>query len=278
MNTISPVRMQFAPQVKPATAQAVKNTEVKFGSHHNSNTISVTGTGFVSKDPDVSTMSLSVQEIGANRDAVKQAVATKANAIMNAINALNVDFKLKSGGVSVQEHYVYNRKTNENEQKGFRASFSLQVTEKSSKIEDLKQHASQVNEIAVQNGGNFGGAHGSLSPRRSSSAEREALAGAYSDAFKKASKLSKAAGFALDAKPVSVVENGAQAPVSNGRAMRAMALGAAPEAAMADSAGEASENLFQFAPITVYSPTISVHYQLADAPAPEGKKPLDIQG
>ncbi|MBY0405496.1 MAG: SIMPL domain-containing protein [Cyanobacteria bacterium] len=242
----------------------------KFGG----NTITVMGNGFVTKNPDVVSMSLTVQEQGATRDAVKTAVATKANAIMDAIKALNVDFDIKSGGVRVQPNYVYDRKTNEQVEKGFNGTYSLQLVEKSSDLEGLKSHAAKVNEIATANGANFQGANGSLSNRRASAASREALASAYNDAFKKATKIAKAAGFEIEAKPETIIENGServQQSKSNG--MRAFAAAASLESADA-SGGSVGDELFNFLPITVSAPTITVNYKIAEAAA----KKMDIQG
>jgi uncharacterized protein YggE len=258
----------LVPTKTAGPAPTIAQAQPKFGA----NTVTMTGNGFVFKNPDVATISVGVQEKGADRAAVLQAVTAKAEAITAAVKEISPDFKLQSSGVRVTPNNYYNQETGKQEQDGFVGNFTLSIKEKSADLDALKAHAAKVNEVTINNGGNFYGAAGSLSERRSAAGAREALSMAYKDAFQKANKVAKTAGFALDPKPVEVVENGIEqsygAPKGRARAAGyAMLAAAAPEGAMD---GGVSEDLIQFAPIRIDAPTITVHFQLGEAPKAEG--------
>lgn len=276
MQSISMNRTFVAAQpFQPQKTVARPLADVRFEGQDD-RTVSVTGVGTVRKDPDVMTVRVSVTENNKNRASALKMVNDKGEAIVKAIQEISgAKFNLKSGGAVVTPNYQWE----ENKQvlKGYNGTFNLTIEERSAKADNFPKHAAAINEIAVNGGGNFLGVQYSLSERRASAASREALSQAYQDAHKKADRIAKSAGFTLDAQPLNVVENGSVA--RDNFAPKAFA---ASRSMMMESAGGAdvSEDLHQYAPITVSSPTISVLYRFSPADAQEqtGSKPLDVQG
>lgn len=181
-------------------------------------TISVTGNGLVSTEPDLATVQMSIVSRAKELDAAQAGAAKVTAKVLSLTDKLDIDRnKVDTTGATVRPDYRWNREKEEQELRGYIAERQMGV-----KVEDLEKLGHLV-EGAVAAGVNQVAAP-QLDSSRRKSMHREALALAAKDAKANAEVLAETLGARLG-DPISVSDMSAppQPPVPRGR-MATMAM------------------------------------------------------
>jgi uncharacterized protein YggE len=181
-------------------------------------TISVTGNGMVSTEPDLATVQMSIVSRARELDAAQAGAAKVTASILSLTDKLDIDRnKVDTTGATVRPDYRWNREKEEQELKGYIAERQMGV-----KVDDLEKLGRLV-EGAVAAGVNQVSAP-QLDSSKRDSMHREALALAAKDARANAKVLAETLGAKLG-DPISVSDRSAppQPPVPRAR-MATMAM------------------------------------------------------
>lgn len=224
--------------------------------------VSVQGNGFVEKYPDTMSVQLTFNEMGQSQKDVWDKMNAKAVSTMDALKALPFASTLKfTTNMGVQENWVWNQKTQQNEKKGYNGHYYISITDKLGKSDDANDrvfadHASAISAIAEKNKTNFGGVSFSLSNQ--SQAVLEALKVAAQDAVSKAQAVADAFGFKINAQrpfSVEVGDVGGMHPMPMMKASRSMAM-----ESVADAGGGMGAEAFQYEAQQIYAPPLTVRF------------------
>lgn len=181
-------------------------------------TISVTGNGLVSTEPDRATVQMSIVSRAKELDAAQAGAAKVTASVLSLTDKLDIDRnKVDTTGATVRPDYRWNREKEEQELRGYIAERQMGV-----KVDDLEKLGRLV-EGAVAAGVNQVSAP-QLDSSRRESMHREALALAAQDARANAKVLAETLGAKLG-DPISVSDRSAppQPPVPQPR-MASMAM------------------------------------------------------
>lgn len=181
-------------------------------------TISVTGNGLVSTEPDRATVQMSIVSRAKELDAAQAGAAKVTASVLSLTDKLDIDRnKVDTTGATVRPDYRWNREKEEQELRGYIAERQMGV-----KVDDLEKLGRLV-EGAVAAGVNQVSAP-QLDSSRRESMHREALALAAKDARANAKVLAETLGAKLG-DPISVSDRSAppQPPVPQAR-MASMAM------------------------------------------------------
>ena len=181
-------------------------------------TISVTGNGLVSTEPDRATVQMSIVRRAKELDAAQAGAAKVTASVLSLTDKLDIDRnKVDTTGATVRPDYRWNREKEEQELRGYIAERQMGV-----KVDDLEKLGRLV-EGAVAAGVNQVSAP-QLDSSRRASMHREALALAAKDARANARVLAETLGAKLG-DPISVSDRSAppQPPVPQPR-MASMAM------------------------------------------------------
>lgn len=181
-------------------------------------TISVTGNGLVSAEPDLATVQMSIVSRARELDAAQAGAAKVTANVLSLIDKLDIDrSKIDTTGATVRPDYRWNREKEEQELRGYIAERRMGV-----KVDDLEVLGRLV-EGAVAAGVNQVSAP-QLDSSKRDSMHREALALAAKDARANAKVLAETLGAKLG-DPISVSDRSAppQPPVPLAR-MATMAM------------------------------------------------------
>jgi len=181
-------------------------------------TVSVTGNGLVSTEPDLATVRMSIVSRAKDLDTAQAGAAKVTAKILSLIDKLDVERnKVDTTGATVRPDYRWNRDKEEQELRGYIAERQMAV-----KVDDLDKLGRLV-EGAVAAGVNQVSAP-QLDSSRRKSMHREALAMAAKDAHANARVLAETLGAKLG-EPISINDRSAppQPPVPQAR-MATMAM------------------------------------------------------
>ncbi len=181
-------------------------------------TVSVTGTGRVSAVPDRATVQMSIVSRGKELDAVQAEAAKVTAAILSLTDKLEIKRgEVDTTGATVRPDYRWNRKTEQQELRGYIAERQMDV-----KVDDLDKLGRLI-EGAVAAGVNQVSSP-QLDSSRREAVHREALAMAARDARANAEVLAETLGAKLG-DPISISDRSAppQPPVPQRHMAKAMA-------------------------------------------------------
>jgi hypothetical protein len=184
--------------VRPGPAVSAPTTDGEPALH----SITVTGTGSVTRVPDVARVSVGVSVTKTTVKAARDAAGTSMQAVIEAIKALGIDEKdIKTVGIDLSPQYSNNSTPKIT---GYRMSEQLQVT-----VRDLDKAGDVVDTATAKGATEVNGLWFEVG--EPASAMDEARAAAIAQARTSAQKMAAAAGVSLGA-VVSVSESMASVP------------------------------------------------------------------
>lgn len=169
-------------------------------------TISVTGEGTVSAEPDMATISMGVSQQAKTAQAAMDAVAADINTVLQSLGESGVESKdVQTSQISLYPVWSNPDHNGNAKVSGFNASVTLSVM-----LRDLDKMGDVIAEVVRVGGNRFHGV--SLGFQDTSHMEAEARASAVRDAMEKAEQLADAAGVEIT-EIVSISEGGASMAV-----------------------------------------------------------------
>ncbi len=183
-----------------------------------SNTVSVSGKGVVSAEPDRAVVQMTIMSRSKELDAAQAEAAKVTAAVLALVDKLDIDrSEVDTTGANVRPDYRWNRETEEQELRGYIADRQMSI-----KVDDLDK-LGRLLEGAIAAGVN------QVSPPRLDSSRRaelhrEALAAAAEDARANAEVLASTLGVSLG-DPISISDSNITTPPP-GPQVRSMAVSA----------------------------------------------------
>lgn len=181
-------------------------------------TVSVSGKGVVSAEPDRAVVQMTIMNRSKELDAAQAEAAKVTAAVLTLVDKLDIDRnKVDTTGANVRPDYRWNRETEEQELRGYIADRQMNI-----RVDDLDKLGRLV-EGAIAAGVN------QVSPPRLDSSRRaelhrEALAAAAEDARANAEVLASTLGVSLG-RPISISDSNISTPPP-GPQVRSMAVSA----------------------------------------------------
>ena len=245
MSKVAAAAMMAACAVAPlnAGAQTVTDAPMKTPTIQQETTMSLSGTGQVSRAPDVATISVGVEVDGETAAAAMSQQSKQMNGVFAALKKAGVASKdMQTGNLSLNPRYDYSKNDGSPPRLvGYSASNTLNVT-----VRDLKNLGKALDSV-VESGGNTINSI-SFGLKDSTEAMNEARQKAVKDALDRANLYAAAAGYSI-ARIITISEGGGDyypTPVMMARAVEADASAPTPV-----SAGEVN-----------YNATVSITFEL----------------
>lgn len=156
-------------------------------------TVAVSGSAFVTVEPDIARINMSIVERDLSLRAAQQAAGTATNNVLALLKKLGIELKhINTTGAMIRPDYRWNRETEEQELLGYVVERNIAV-----ELHDLDKLGPLIEQVTEAGVNQLSPPQLDSSKRRD--AYRDALAKAFKDAYANAETLAGAAGEELGA-------------------------------------------------------------------------------
>ena len=151
-------------------------------------TVAVSGSAFVTVEPDIARINMSIVERNISLRAAQQAAGDSTNKVLKLLEKLSIDRKqINTTGAMIRPDYRWNRESEEQELLGYVVERNIAV-----ELRDLDKLGALIEQVTMAGVNQLSPPQLDSSTRRD--AYRDALAKAFKDAFENADRLASAAG------------------------------------------------------------------------------------
>jgi len=151
-------------------------------------TVAVSGSAFVTVEPDIARINMSIVERNISLRTAQQAAGDSTNKVLKVLEKLSIDRKqINTTGAMIRPDYRWNRESEEQELLGYVVERNIAV-----ELRDLDKLGPLIEQVTMAGVNQLSPPQLDSSTRRD--AYRDALAKAFKDAFENADRLASAAG------------------------------------------------------------------------------------
>jgi len=151
-------------------------------------TVAVSGSAFVTVEPDIARINMSIIERNISLRTAQQAAGDSTNKVLKVLEKLSIDRKqINTTGAMIRPDYRWNRESEEQELLGYVVERNIAV-----ELRDLDKLGPLIEQVTMAGVNQLSPPQLDSSTRRD--AYRDALAKAFKDAFENADRLASAAG------------------------------------------------------------------------------------